>query len=191
VSSALLLAASAIFLIAFVMYNRGILRGKNTPAFAAWSVFSLITLVNCVTYLQFTKSWVNVAVLFTDFVICAGTTLIVLVHLRGKVCVDQTDKAIVLVSLSAVLLWTVFNTAIGGNLLNQVAYTLTFIPTYRNVLRNPNDEPTLPWALWTMAFVLNIIALALQPQAQPIDYVSPVVCLMHHVAITLLSRRRR
>ncbi|MEK7608350.1 MAG: hypothetical protein AAB495_02130 [Patescibacteria group bacterium] len=132
----------------------------------------------------------NVVVLLTDFIICIGVSVTVIVSLKGRVRVDQKDKVIVLISLIAVLLWTIFKTAVGGNLLNQVAYTLALIPTYRNVLRNPKDEPTLPWVLWTIAFVINIVALALQSQVNPMDYVSPVVCVIHHAAITVLSMRK-
>ncbi len=191
VATALFLSASATFLVAFWIYNEGVILGKNLPAFAAWGLFSLITLINSLTYLSWTANFVNVAVLLTDFVVCVGTTLVVLIRLKGHVHVDEKDKWITLVSLIAVLLWVLYRTAAGGNLINQIAYCLAFIPTYRNVLRDPRNEPTRPWLLWTLAFVLNIIALTLQPKTQLMDYVSPMICLAHHTAITALSLRKR
>ncbi len=190
VATVLLLLASATFLVAFWMYNKGVILGKNLPAFAAWGLFSLITLINCLTYLTWTASIINIAVLLTDFVICVGTTLIVLVRLGGRVQMDEGDKWITFVSLVAVLLWVLYRTAAGGNLINQIAYCLAFIPTYRNVLRDSRNEPTKPWLLWTIAFVMNVIALTLQPKTQLMDYVSPIICFVHHAAITTLSLRK-
>lgn len=189
-STTLLLVASAIFLVAFVDYNFGFVTGKNTPAFAAWAVFSLITFVNCWTYLDWTTNWINVAVLFTDFFICTATATIVLVKKKGKVEVDKRDKEIVLASLTTLLFCVVFRVPKIGNLLNQVPYTLAFIPTYRNAIRDSRQEPTRPWALWTLAFVMNIVALKLNPETQSMDYVTPVVCLVHHAALTALSLRK-
>ena len=189
-SSFLLILASAVFLIAFVDYNKGVLTGKNTPAFAAWAVFSVITFVNGVTYLDWTARWINTAVIFTDCIVCIGTATIILVRLRGRVSIDRTDKQIMLISLVAVALWIVFRAAATGNILNQVAYNLAFIPNYRNVWRNPENEPALPWALWTGAFVLNVQALMLQEATQPMDYVAPVICLVHHLVMTLLTMRK-
>ena len=189
-SAALLLSASAVFLIAFVMYNKGVLTGKTLPAFTSWSLFSLITFVNGATYLDLTASWVNTVVLFTDCFTCTVTMIIVLIRLKCKVVVDETDKRIALISLIAVLLWVVSNSAWQGNLLNQVAYTLAFIPTYRNVLKDAKNEPTKPWLMWTFAFVLDIVALKLQPTTQVMDYVSPVICLVYHGGVMVLSLRK-
>jgi hypothetical protein len=190
VSTFLLLLASAIFLVAFVDYNKGVLAGKNIPAFAAWAVFSIITLVNGVTYLDWTAQWINTAVIFTDCIVCIGTTVAILIRLKGRVSVDRTDKQIVCISLIAIVLWVVFHAAAAGNLLNQIAYTLAFVPNYRNVWRNPSDEPTRPWGIWTMAFVLNLGALMFQPKTQTMDYVTPSVCLFHHLVMTVLSKRK-
>jgi hypothetical protein len=189
-STLLLILGSAIFIIAFLMYNKGVIAGTNTPAFAAWALFSVIMLVNCLTYLDWTADWTNILVFGTDFVICVGTSIFILVKCQWKVSVDWKDKAIASVSLIAVMLWIAYNNAEAGNWLNQVAYSIAFIPTYRNVLRNPLDEPTKPWFLWTIAFVLNIIALAVDPKSQPMDYVTPAVCLVHHTALTALSLRK-
>jgi hypothetical protein len=171
------------------MYNKGVLTGLNTPAFAAWAVFSVITLVNCLTYLDWTAHWTNILLFATDFVICVGTSIAVLIKFRGVVQVDWKDKGIALISLAAVGLWIAYN-AEAGNWMNQVAYSLAFIPTYRNVLRSPSDEPTKPWLIWTVAFVLNIIALTIDPESQRMDYVTPSVCLAHHTIVTLLSLRK-
>ena len=189
-SSLLLLVASATFVYGSWLYNKSFWQGKSTPAFAAWAVFSVVTLVNVLTYLQWTAEWVNVAVLLTDCVICIGTTAIVFVRLKGKVRVDKVDQAIVCLSLTAVGIWVVFGTAGVGNWLNQFAYNFAFVPTYRNAIRDPKQEPTRPWAIWTFAFVLNIVALAIKPETQFMDYVAPGVSLVDHVAITLLSLRK-
>ena len=164
--------------------------GKNTPAFTAWAVFSVITFVNCLTYLGWTATWINIMLLFTDFIICFFTSIFILIRIGWKVHIDWKDKLVVAISLAAILLWVIYNAAAYGNLFNQIAYSVAFIPTYRNVWNNPRNEPTRVWFVWTIAFVLNIVALVIQPTTQTMDYVSPVVCLVHHVAVTILSMRK-
>jgi len=165
--------------------------GKNTPAFTAWAVFSVITFVNCLTYLSWTATWLNISLLFTDFVICFFTSIFILIRLKWKVRIDWKDGLVIALSLATLLLCVVYNAAVYGNLFNQIPYCIAFIPTYRNVWHNPRNEPTRVWFMWTIAFVLNIVALIIQPTTQIMDYVSPVVCLVHHIAVTILSIRKK
>jgi len=175
--------------IAFVDYNWGMLQGKNMPAVAAWILFTLIQVVNTLMNLSFTVEWVTVLLLATDFLICAGTSVLILVRTQGKVSVDTRDKQIAILSVLAIVLWVVFQSSLVGVWLNQVAYCLAFIPTYRNAKRNPLNEPTRPWSFWTLAFVVDLVALSIRPTSVLLDFVAPSVCLVWHLAITVLSLR--
>ncbi|MDZ4784509.1 MAG: hypothetical protein SGJ02_00375 [bacterium] len=186
----LMLLACAIFLWAFWIYNKGVIFGHHTPAFTGWALFSIITFVNFRTYLDWTGEWINIVVFFTDFFICSATTLMILIRLKGKVRVDRGDIQIASVSLFAIVLWVIFQKAQIGNLINLVAYSLAFVPIYRNVLKDPRNEPTKPWATWAFAFLINIVVLKIQSVTTIMDYVSPIVYFIHHAAIGVLSLRK-
>jgi len=185
ISNGLFLLASAIFLVAFWLYNRDFLRGGFVPAFAAWGVFTVITCVNSVTYLKVTASWMTIALFATDFFVCAGTSAIILYRTKFRVTVSVRDWLIALGSLLSIIPWIVFRKAAGGNLLNLIPYSIAWIPIHLNW----REEPTLPWLLDSIAFALNIAALAIQHDRHWVDYISPVVCLFHHSLITILSMR--
>lgn len=189
-SAILLLTACAIFLVAFWLY----ISGDSQPAFASWALWSVVVFVNVITYLDLTAHWIKAAVLFTDFVICTGVAGAMLIRARmagQKISVDETDKRIMLLSLVAVLLWRLFESPEGGNVLNQVAYVLAFIPNYRNAWARPFKEPLLPWVLWGFAFGLNVLSLPLDPASTGWDYVAPVICFVFNsgMAWAILHRR--
>lgn len=188
-STLLLVLGAALFFVAFVIYNWRTFKGEASPAFAAWAVFSVITFVNCLTYLSWSR-WENILVMGMDFVICVGTTLVMIIWRRDRLAIDWTDRGIVALSLVAMSIWLIFDAGFAGNMLNLVAYTITFIPTYRNVIHNPDHEPTGPWAMWTVAFGLNLAALPLQSGTTWVDYIAPGLFTLHHLAITLLSLRQ-
>ena len=166
------------------------LRGQNTPAFAGWALFALITIINVVMNLGFTTKRATVLLLATDFLTCVGTSVLIVVRTRGNVSIDKRDKQIGALSILAIVLWIVFRSSVVGVLLNQIAYSFAFWPTYRNVRRNPLDEPTWPWLTWTIAFVIDLVALGIDPTSVFLDYVTPSVCLAWHGFITVLSLRK-
>lgn len=184
-----LVVASVIFAIAFWIYNKGVFKGRHTPAIAAWGVYVLVTFVNSTINLDLTADWVNTLVLFTDFAGCTLTFFVVLFKQKGKIQVDDTDKKIVLVSLVAVLIWKMTGVAWIGDVFNLVAYTFAFLPTLRNVLANPKNEPSLPWIMWVGALGLNVFALSVNPKTSWMDYISPVIYILYHGIIALLALR--
>lgn len=188
-SNYLMLTASALFLIAFVMYNKGMLAGKNNPAIVAWALFSFITLVSGFTYLKMSGSWVLTVVVFTDCVVCVMTTLVALFRRNRNLTIDPVDRWAFGIGLAAILVWQL-SSATYANWTVQIAYSVAFVPNYRNVWGNPRNEPTVPWVIWTVAFVLNIVVIAADPAATSAQLVTPVVCLGHHGAMSLLTLRK-
>jgi hypothetical protein len=192
VNTLLLLLACAIFMIAFVDYNKGVLAGDVTPVFPPWAIFSVVTSVNVATNLGLLAkgNGLDVALFATDFIVCVGTMIFILIRLNWKVSLSRDDKGIILLSAIAIVLWIIFRSATVGVLLNQIAYSLAWIPLYKNVWKEPKNEPTRAWSVFAFAFMLNIVALEIQPTTKMMDYVTPVVCLFHHAAIAGLSCRR-
>ncbi|MEX2052782.1 MAG: hypothetical protein WD898_00985 [Candidatus Paceibacterota bacterium] len=189
-STFLIVVASLIFIIAFIDYNRSMFKGKSMPVFTGWALFTIITIVNVVINLSFTAKWTTTLLLATDWLICTGTSALIIMWMKGNVSIDKRDKQVAVISALAVMLWIAFKNRAVGVWLNQIAYSLAFIPTFRNVRRNPSDEPTRPWLVWTFAFILDIVALKLDLTSVGLDFVAPSVCLVWHATVTLLSLRK-
>ena len=186
----LMLAACALFLIAFVMYNKDLLTGKGNSPIAAWALFCFITLINGLTYLKTGGNWVLTILVFTDCFICTATTMILLLRKKRDLSFSRLDIWAVAIGLVSIVIWQL-SSATYGNWFNQIAYTLGFVPIFRNAWKNPGHEPIKPWAIWTAAFVLNIIAVTLNPTATLVQYIPPVICLVFHFAVTMLTLRKQ
>jgi hypothetical protein len=184
-----MLSACALFMIAFVMYNKDLLAGKSNTPIAAWALFSFITLINGCTYLKMGGSWVTAVLVFTGCFICVSTAVILVLRKNRDLSFSRLDVCVVLCGTVAIIIWQL-SSATYGNWFNQIAYALSFTPIFRNAWKNPGNEPTRPWAIWTAAWVLNIAAVAIDPTATPSKFVVPVICLLYHLATTLLTLRK-
>ena len=186
----LILAASALILVAFVQYNHGIFTGKNSPAIVSWALFSFITILNGLTFLGVSSNWVLSMAVFTDAFICVATLLFALFHKNKNLEFDPIDTWAFILGLVAIIAWRV-SSVTYGNWIVQVAYIIAFVPSYRNAWKNPANEPLIPWLIWTVAFTLNILAVGLSPVLTVTMFVTPVVDLANHVAMSLLALRKK
>ena len=94
VSTIITLTAGAIFLYAFVLYNKDLISAKTAPSFVSWLIFSIVTGINGASYLDMTGDWVKTVVAFTDFGGCIVTfALLVFLHAHGR-RLDVLDKTI-------------------------------------------------------------------------------------------------
>lgn len=189
-ATVLTLVASAIFLIAFVMYNKDMLAGKTSPSIVSWALFSFITAINSSSYLVMSGDWVKTVVAFTDCFICLITVTIALFRKGDRSKLDLPDKLILAVGVLSLGVWWMFHSAMYANLILQGCYIFAFYPTYRNVMKNPRNEPAIPWLLWAFAFVLSIVVVILRWERHPADFANPIMCLVQHAAIGLLALRK-
>ena len=70
--------ASLIFLVAFVLYNKDILKNNTRPNIVTWSLFVLITLINATSYISMTGDAIKSVLAFTDLFACTIITLFIL-----------------------------------------------------------------------------------------------------------------
>ena len=188
--SVLELTASALILIGFVIYNQGMLAGKNSPAIVSWALFSFIAILNGLTFLGISNNWVLSIAVFTDAFVCTSTLFLALFRKNKNLEIDPIDKWAFVIGLIAIVVWRL-SSVVYGNWIVQIAYVIAFIPSYRNAWKDPADEPKLPWLIWTLAFLLNIFAVALNPFVTALIFITPAVDLVNHSVISLLSLRKK
>lgn len=184
----LTLLASAIFIAAFIIYNKNLFKGQFTSHPVSWVLFTVITLVNSTSYFAMSGDWVKTLVAFTDCAVCIITLVVLLVTRRGtKKAVELADWVILGIGLIAILSWWLFRSATIGNLIIQGAAVIAFIPLYRA----PQNEPPLPWFLWGSAFILQVSVVMLRWQGNVFDLVNPLQCLTLHAGLVILILRSR
>ena len=185
----LTILSSVIFLTFFVLYNKNILNGSIRPNIVTWSLFSLITLINSITYIVFTSDILKSALAFTDCFTCIVITCLII--FKGQPSkLNVLEKIIIFLSLFSLLVWYALHSAIYANLLLQPAYILAFVPTLKNAWNNPKDESALVWLMWAFSFALTLIVIVIRFHGVWMDFVNPLTALTLHTAVGLLALRK-
>lgn len=185
----LTILSSFIFLWFFIIYNKDILKGLVKPNIVTWGIFSLITLINSITYIAFTHDILKGMLLFTDFFTCIIITLFILFK-SNNFKLNILEKIIIFLSASSLILWSLLHNAVYANLLLQPAYILAFIPTLKNVWENPQNENSLVWFMWALSFVLTIVVVIIRWQNNLADLANPLIALILHTSVGLLALRK-
>ncbi len=189
ISLILTILSSLIFLGFFILYNKNILNGSIKPNIVTWSLFALITLINSLTYISFTHDIFKGALAFTDCFTCIIITSLILFK-NQNFKINTSEKVIILLSILSLIIWYILHSAVYANLLLQPAYILAFIPTLKNVWKNPKDESTLVWLMWAVSFILTIMVIIIRWENNWADLINPLIALILHTSVGLLALRK-
>ncbi|MCX6754183.1 MAG: hypothetical protein NTV03_03975 [Candidatus Nomurabacteria bacterium] len=184
----LTILSSLIFLGFFVLYNKDILNGSVKPNIVSWGLFSLITLINAVTYIAFTHDIFKGALAFTDFFTCIVITCLII--FRGQLRkLSLSEIIIIILSVASLVVWWLLKSALYANLLLQPAYILAFIPTLKNAWANPQNESSLVWLMWAFSFLLTITVIIIRWDNNFADIINSSIAFILHLSVGLLAGR--
>jgi len=185
----LTILSSLIFLSFFVLYNKDILNGSEKPNIVSWGLFSLITLINSITYIVFTHDALKGMLAFTDCFTCIIITCLIVFEGDYRK-LNISEKIIILLVMISLLIWYILHSAIYANLLLQPAYILAFVPTLRSTWQNPHNEIPLVWSMWALSFLLTIGVILLRWNNNFADLVNPLIAFTLHISVALLALRK-
>ncbi len=187
--------AALMHVAAVFLYNRNMRRGTSTPNPATWTLWVILSTLNCATYLASTHDVIKSALPLVSTVV---TLYLFLNALRlGKFkALDRYEVTALTFGCIAAGVWIIFQSSKAAYLLLQIPIVISFYPTYRGVWRDPTTEQrVLPWYLWSGAYVFSLTAIFLQwkfdPRLDdgPYQLVYPVLCLILHGGVGLLAQR--
>lgn len=186
ISLSLTILSSFIFLSSFVLYNKNILNSSVKPHIVSWVLFSVITLINAITYVIFTGDVFKSALAFTDFFTCIVITCLIL--FKGKyVKFTILEYSIIFLSILSLVVWYVLHSAQYANLLLQPAYILAFIPTLKSVFINPENENARVWFMWAFSFILTLVVIFLRWNNNWVDVINPLIAFVLCLSVGLLA----
>jgi hypothetical protein len=191
VDISVLLGASAGFLhvLAFALYNRQMLHGTSQPNSATWTLWAFLTVLNASSYAVMSGDLVKSILPIASSLACILTFLFSLY--KGKLSkLDLWDGLALGIGVVSGLVWWYYKSATYANLILQASVAISFVPTYRGVWKNPKKEKALPWYIWSFAYVLSIVVIAMRWKGQYQDLVYPVNCLILHAVVGVLTKRR-
>ena len=174
---------------AFLLYNKQMLAGQSKPNTTTWTTWVFLSSMNCITYLDMSKDVVKTLLPIFSALACIGTFVFSL--LRGKLSKLNFWEYIALATgLFSTFMWYLYHNSTIGNLLLQIPIIISFLPTYSGIWK-ADTEKSLPWFVWSGAYILVIITIILRWRGQYQDFAYPVNCLILHGGVGILSLRKK
>lgn len=171
--------------LAYLDYNRVVLKGETKPNGATWAIWSAVALVSTSSYFAASGDFWKSVIPFANILLCIGTFILALVGGKFKK-LDATDWCALVIGIIAVVVWKMTNAAYA-NLIVQVAIIIGFIPTWHGVWKTPSCEKPRPWWIWMIAYGIAGIVVVLRWKNQWIDLVYPVLCVFLHASVPIVG----
>ena len=181
--------ASLLNIVGFVVYNKQIFTGKNTPNITSWGIWAFVTVLNFLSYKTMSDDWVKSIFPTISSLMCILTFLVALA--TGKfVRVNRYDAIPLALGIMASLVWWWFESATYANLLLQLAIAIGFVPTFRSVWVSPKNEKPLAWFIWGIGFGFGGIVVLMRWNDQYQDVVYYADCFVLHLAVGVTALRK-
>jgi hypothetical protein len=189
-SEILAIASGIAYTVAYLDYNRQVIKGATKPNGVTWLIWSVIAVVNTTSYLKATGDvWKSVIPLL-NIGLCFATFLL-------AACLKKFERpdAIGFVALAlgiiAAFVWKQYGSAKYANLIVQAAILTGFIPTWRGLLHDPTREQPRPWWTWTTGYIFALTVVILRWEGQPYDLAYPINCILLHASVPIIASRRK
>jgi hypothetical protein len=186
------LTAGSVHLVSYALYNREMLRGNIRPNTATWVLWTFLALLNTASYVAMSQDLAKAATPIAGCAACVVT--LCLTAGKGRLSrLNRLDMVILAIGSAAGLLWWSSRSAACANLLLQLAFVISNIPTFRGVWKDPCIERPLPWFGFAAAYLLNLAVVIMRWNDNLADLAYPVISLIADggVGIVIVWRRRR
>ena len=142
--------------VAYAIYLHQVFGGGSIPNPASWTIWAFLSILNAITFWKGSRDGLATAQFFTGSVACFVVWVFALG--AGKFApLDTMAWAVLVLSLLACAVWYFTRSAIYANLVVGGILLISSVPTIAGVWHNSNVEQSLPWWLWTTAFVITSV----------------------------------
>ncbi|MGO8696439.1 MAG: hypothetical protein ACLQVY_01785 [Limisphaerales bacterium] len=189
-SKVLAIASGVAYTVAYLDYNRQVVKGATRPNGATWLIWSVIAGVSTTSYLKASGDVWKSVIPIINICLCLAT-FVLAVSLKKFKQPDPMDFIALLIGAIAVVVWKQYGSAKYANLIVQFAILSGFIPTWRAIRADPWCEQPRPWWLWTTGYFLAGVVVLLRWNGQWFDLVYPVNCALLHSSVPLVGEAKR
>lgn len=175
--------------VGYILYNMQSKKGTSKPNIVSWSIWAFMAGLNLLSFAEVT-SFAH-ALQYVVGTLAAIVTF-VLALLWGRFdWPSKREAAIFVICLISVGVWQSFDSASAANLIFLVALLVSFYPTFMGVYKDPTKEKATSWIVWTTAFAVNLLNNILSWNGDPVSVINPIILLVLHASIWILSRKVR
>jgi hypothetical protein len=195
--------ASCTSITAFTIYNIKYIFQDTKPNLVSWFLWAGLATLNFFSYNLMSGNFIVSLLSLAGSIMCSLTFVVYLIKgvtiKKGSFKLDKVEYWVLAIGLLAILVWILTKfvwsleenkSAMWTNFLVLFAVSIGFVTTYRGVLRNPKNEPSLPWFIWTTAFFLQIIVVILAWDGKFQNFVYPVSMTILHLGVAIISLKK-
>ncbi|HBK34603.1 TPA: hypothetical protein DDZ01_01245 [Candidatus Uhrbacteria bacterium] len=179
-STFFLIVANGLFLVAPVVYLRGIWKRKITPNPATWMIWSVVGSVNALTYYLQAPAEEKVLATLSVVSACSFVIVFVISWIKGVFATLEWPEWIAFaLTMIICTIWFVIRenahaTQIANGML-QIPMLLGFLPTAYMVVKRKGTEQPNAWLFGASAYVFQIAALICSDETIWTQYLWPVI----------------
>lgn len=182
------MAAAVVTIIAYVRYFRDLVWGDTHPNRWSWLIWSTTMLIEALTYQEVNGDWQKSAIFFLSAFACVVITIAIWFKAAWK-WPKVSEVLCLAASAVAVVLWLYFDMTFVAHMVVVIAVPLGFIPTWLSARKDPANERSWAWPLWSIgdALTLWVIVTTLEGVHDMPYIVVEFIC--HFLTWRLIARR--
>ncbi|MFA7285969.1 MAG: hypothetical protein WC011_03980 [Candidatus Paceibacterota bacterium] len=165
------------------------IKGDSEPKSVSWSLWSLLSVINCVTFSFMTDSLLLSLVFIIDSILCIFI-LFYGVHLKKFPFFNSKDWLFFSIGFVSIIMGFITKNVILANIIICIAYIFSFVPTIKGVWFKRDSENPLSWWMCSIAYLLLIISVFLK-NSNTTDFFAPVILFILHLVIALLAKKKQ
>ncbi len=163
-------------------------RGDSEPKSVSWSLWSFMSIINCINFKYTTNDYILPLVFLIDSIFCIFIFFYG-IHTKKFEFFNSKDWLIFALGFVAFLLEFFFRNHTLSNLIICFAYIFSFVPTIFGVWKKRNSENPFSWWICSFAYLFLIISIYLKNS--PIEFfLAPSVLFLLHLVVALLAKKK-
>jgi len=141
---------------AYIFYWLGIRRQLVRPNRSSWLIWSAATAIEALTYQAVNQGAAQNLIFAISAMACIIVTLAVWRQSAWQQP-TRTESFCMGLSLAALVIWGIFQSAFWAHMLVVVAIPISFIPTWASVMEDREHERSPAWGLWTVGDLATLL----------------------------------
>jgi hypothetical protein len=151
----------------FLFYFRQVRRGESTPNPVTWSIWVVMFVLNTATYFFVAGNDMMKVIQSSLATIFILVIVIYVLVTKGFAKTDEkTDYVCLVLAVIFGIFWWLSGNEITTNLLLQIVFAISFIPTLNGIVKGTGKEAFPSWTMAVISYIFLILALATDPDPE-------------------------
>lgn len=186
------LLAGIFALVTYYLYFMQTVNGKSTPNPSSWAIWLIVGIINAITFFSLTSNnW------WQSFIVIAVTSCVSVVFIyslfKGKFSrISRIEILLFMLAFTIGVFWKITSDYRASNLLLQVIYAISFIPTINGIIKGTSKEQAAAWVVALFTYSFSILSIIFSNNFDWIALVHPIVngLVGNGVVVWLIMRKK-